>query len=150
MHSSAAWFVLRANDDVPPASEDSSAHWCPVGGVGTSTEPLERDARYGRQWKRRRATGAAGAVPTGAPAIAGAPGVKPGAGGVDSARRAKADSIRLAEKSRADSAKRVAQALLRFPGDAARAFVGAAVDVRNYTVRKDDLLRMSPPVRGGG
>ena len=59
------------------------------------------------------------------------------------------DSIRKADKAKADSTRRRAAIVSQFPGAAARAFVGSALDARNtYSIRKDDVrvTIMSPPV----
>jgi hypothetical protein len=68
---------------------------------------------------------------------------------LDSARkRAERDSIKRADKAKADSIKRRNALLARFPEAAARSYIGSAVDVRNYTVRNEDIrvMIMSPQV----
>ena len=63
-------------------------------------------------------------------------------------RRAERDSLKRLEKATADSIKTRAALIGRFPESAARAFIGADVDMRNYSVRNDDVrvMIMSPPV----
>ena len=73
----------------------------------------------------------------------------PAVAATDSARkRFVLDSTKRAEKAKADTAKRRAALLSRFPEAAASALIGRAVDARNYTVLKDDIrvMIMSPPV----
>ncbi|MES2521832.1 MAG: serine/threonine-protein kinase [Gemmatimonadota bacterium] len=137
--AAAAWFALKGGaptTTAPAASDSAPAASLPApAAVGASTAAV--------------ATGAPAATGTVPPAVAAdVPAVTSVTGAADSARaRAKTDSLKLV-KARADSVKRVEAALLRFPTDAARAFVGTAVDVRNYTVRKDDIrvTIMSPPM----